>query len=392
MKSILFKNKGLLDLDFVRSFGVSVKDNDNPIGFFGTGLKYAIAIILRDKHKVSIYLGEELYEFGTIQKIKRGKTFDFVTMNGETLGYTTELGKNWKMWQAFRELYSNCKDEAGIVTRGDAKNEAEDDCTIISVEGSEFDDWFTNKDEIILSSDPLSTTTSANIHNKYKGTIFYKGIRVSREENTLFDYNINQHLDLTEDRTVMWSWEIKDRISDAWLGCHDKELLMKAITAEDGVLENKLDFNRRRKPTREFLETVEIAVEAGITNVNSSAIKKCQSLSKKLSPTMCELSSVQKIQLKKAKEVLLFMGYDIDRYSLIVAEELGNLCLGMAKNNTIYIAKRCFHMGTKMVTSTIFEEYLHLRHNLEDNTREMQNFLLDIIFTAVEEYALKDAI
>ena len=86
------------------------------------------------------------------------------------------------------------------------------------------------------------------------------------------------------------------------------------------------------------------------------------------------------------------MGYEVQKYPLVVAEDLGNLCLGMAKNDTIYIAKRCFHMGTKMVTSTIFEEYLHLRHKLEDNTYEMQNFLFDIIFSTIEEYALKEAI
>lgn len=392
MKSILFKNKGLLDLDFVKSFGVSVKDNDDPIGFFGTGLKYAIAIILREKHKISVYLGKDLYEFGTVKKIKRGKSFDFITLNGETLGYTTELGKNWEMWQAFRELYSNCNDEGGTVSRGKIKKCTEDNHTVISVEGCEFDDWFTNRNQIVLSSDPLSITIDANIHNKDKGTIFYKGIRVLREQSSLFDYNINQHLDLTEDRTIKWSWELEMRISNAWLGCHDEALLMKALTAKKGTFEASLNFDRTKAPTEEFLRSVEIAVEAGIGNVNPSAIKKCQSLSERLSPVMCDLSSVQKSQLEKAKKVLSFMGYDVNRYSLIVAEDLGNLCLGMAKNDTIYIAKRCFHMGTKMVTSTMFEEYLHLRHNLEDNTYEMQNFLFDIIFTTIEEYAFKEAI
>ena len=393
MKSILFKNEGLIDLDFIRSFGVSVKEGDNPIGFFGTGLKYAIAIILRNKQKISIYVGNELYKFGTIEKIKRGKSFDFITMNDEVLGYTTELGKNWEMWQAFRELYSNCKDELGEVFRGDSEQEAQEGYTVISVEGPKFEDWFINRNQIVLSSEPLCETLHANIHNKDIGTIFYKSIRVQREESLLFDYNINQQLDLTEDRTVKWSWEVSQRIASAWLRCTDKILLKRALTANKQTFEGSLNYDNSTKvPTSEFISVVEDIVLDGITNVNPSALKKCQSLSEKLSPVKCSLSTVQKAQLKKAIRVLNFMGYEIEKYPLIVAEDLGNLCLGMAKNDTIYIAKRCFHMGTKMVTSTIFEEYLHLRHKLEDNTYEMQNFLFDIIFTTIEEYALKEAI
>ena len=41
----------------IRTFGVSVKDSESPIGFFGTGLKYALAILLRERHDVIIQSG-----------------------------------------------------------------------------------------------------------------------------------------------------------------------------------------------------------------------------------------------------------------------------------------------------------------------------------------------
>lgn len=44
---IIFRNKGVIDPKSITTFGVSSKENPGAIGFFGTGLKYAIAILLR---------------------------------------------------------------------------------------------------------------------------------------------------------------------------------------------------------------------------------------------------------------------------------------------------------------------------------------------------------
>lgn len=107
---IIFKNKGAIDVRAIKILGVSVK-KDNAIGFFGTGLKYAIAICLREGCPLSIWSGGEEYSFTTKKVAITGQDFDVVCMNGEELGFTTELGKTWKLWQAFRELYCNCTDE-----------------------------------------------------------------------------------------------------------------------------------------------------------------------------------------------------------------------------------------------------------------------------------------
>src|SRR5690606_21178629 len=98
--------------------GINVKDGDNPIGHFGTGLKIAIASILRMGGAITIYRGMDRYEFDTIGVVVRGKGFDLVglSINGAEqteLGFTTELGKNWEPWMVMRELESNCRDEAG---------------------------------------------------------------------------------------------------------------------------------------------------------------------------------------------------------------------------------------------------------------------------------------
>ena len=62
---VIFENPGEIDPLAIRTFGVSVKEGDNPIGFFGTGLKYALAILLRTGHQVSMQAGELTLAFGT---------------------------------------------------------------------------------------------------------------------------------------------------------------------------------------------------------------------------------------------------------------------------------------------------------------------------------------
>lgn len=40
---LTFHNPGELDPRLITTFGVSIKESTNPIGYFGTGLKYALA-------------------------------------------------------------------------------------------------------------------------------------------------------------------------------------------------------------------------------------------------------------------------------------------------------------------------------------------------------------
>lgn len=60
-RTIIFHNPGELDIRAVTTFGLSVKKSDNPIGQFGTGLKYAIAVALRHGCDVEICAGRERY-------------------------------------------------------------------------------------------------------------------------------------------------------------------------------------------------------------------------------------------------------------------------------------------------------------------------------------------
>jgi hypothetical protein len=57
----------------------------------------------------------------------------------------------------------------------------------------------------------------------------------------------------------------------------------------------------------------------------------------------------------------------------------------MAENDRIYISRRAFMMGTKTVAGTAIEEFIHLRYKYEDESRGMQEFLLDRLVSLGEQ-------
>src|ERR1700676_3943518 len=98
MTYVVFENPGEIDAAAIATFGVSVKESDNPIGFFGTGLKYALAILLRTGHKVSIQSGERAHAFSLQEVTIRSFPFSVVCMDGAPMGFTDAVGKTWVVW------------------------------------------------------------------------------------------------------------------------------------------------------------------------------------------------------------------------------------------------------------------------------------------------------
>lgn len=106
---IVFQNKGLIDLRALKTFGVSVKDCPGAIGYFGTGLKYAVAILLREGCEVTLYRGRKAYKFTATSRKIRDQEFAIVSINGEEMGFTTALGKDWELW-----VNDNHRDRGGL--------------------------------------------------------------------------------------------------------------------------------------------------------------------------------------------------------------------------------------------------------------------------------------
>lgn len=398
---IVFENKGALDIRAIKTFGVSSKeDKSTAIGYFGTGLKYAIAILLRNNHKVAIVTGHERYEFDTVQSTIRNDTFDIVTMNGEELGFTTELGKDWELWMAFRELYSNALDEHGKVYRADMA-ELDADNTYVMVQGVDFDEVFDKRHLYFLcEANPHRVASNATVEvydrsRQAESTIFYKGIAASNTKvPAMYDYNFLKGVTLSEDRMIKSQWDVTWNIPGVVLQSQDKAFIKKMVQAPDLSFEGGLNYNHGVHANIDtFLDVVgDLRKEFKDTQINRTAIemhKKHRKVTTTMPGISCRLNKVEQKQLKKAvkfcKDVL---DLDLDDFELIVAKDLGGMDnLGRAdiENGKMYISKRCFQEGTKRIAVAILEEYTHCKYRVHDETPQQKWIYLNQIVSLGEE-------
>ena len=384
---IIFRNAGTIDPKSITTFGVSSKENPGAIGFFGTGLKYALAILLRHGCDVTIYSGTKRMDFGTKREKVRVDEFSFVTMNGKRLGFTTELGKTWEVWQAFRELYCNCLDEAGEAFEVAEEPKPAPGQTTIVVRGEAFRDVWATRSEIILSTEPILSNEAVQVHPGQSHFVYYRGVRAYRLGSpSMFTYNLQRKVDLTEDRTIKYQWDIDAAVRKGFMEADDGHMIHRAVTAPRGTYEHGLSFEGVL-PSETFLNTVGRLARAFDGSLNRSAMEACRIwlMDQLHEARPVELTPLEAARLDKALKFCVQIGYPVTDYPVVVSEFLGEDVLGRAHGETIYVSKRALMMGTKMLAGTLLEEFLHLRHKLRDNDRGMQNFLIDALVSMGEQ-------
>lgn len=370
-----FMNNGDFDVRAMLTMGLSAKAEDS-IGFFGTGFKYAVSIILRlgGSIKVSTLSGE--YEFTVRNEEVRGKEFGIVYVNDREAGFTTHLGANWEPWMAYRELYCNAKDEGGEVSfdKGDFD-------TIIEVRCAEVEKAHHESGMYFLRGSPLSTYYAAEIHEK-RPFIYYKGIAVKEAGDLMYSYNILCPITLTEDRTARSEYEIRYAIQQAVQNCTDEAMLRRVLRSGEHT-EARMSFDECWGVSDAFLRVSSelLATDAGLCEGARKILEK-----RNVGGNWPEFepNNVQQKMLDKAKAFLEGIEIDVDRFPLKLVRGLGDGVMGRAFEGTIYLSEVPFHMGTKQVASTLLEEWVHLKYGVKDFDRQMQSWLFDKILSLGE--------
>ena len=382
MKTVNFCNNGILDATAISAFGVNVKDNDSAIGYFGTGLKYAIAVVLREGCDITIQAGDTDYLFTTVKTAVRGKTFDVIHMNGVQLGFTTELGKNWEMWQAFRELYCNTLDEKGYVSTDVPSHQAHE--TTVRVDGEKFYQAYLERNSIVLETESFIDTERCSVHRGHSKFTYYKGVRIyDALKHSLFTYNIRMALDITEDRTAKYAHQLLWTISDTIRTSTDRKFITKCLLAERGLLESDIDLTDGfGEPSDVFLDVAE-GLRLNL-DVNRSIFAVLAKHNRLPTPKAATLTDVQQVMLERAIKFSKAIGYPVDFYPIVTSAELKSGFHGLAEDSTIYLSPDVFDMGTKYLASTLIEEYLHLHTGYGDMTRELQNHLFNAVVSLGE--------
>lgn len=384
--TIYFCNAEAIDLNAIALMGVSVKVGDSPIGFFGTGLKFSIATLLRTGHKVTLIRNGEMIPFAVDCENIRGEAFDRVRMGDERLGFTTKLGRTWEVWQAYRELYCNCLDEQGSIN--DFPPEVEYG-TVFAIDGEGIEQCHRNRRDIFLSTKPIYADDECEIHQGGGAHAFYRGVRAHKHgRHALFTYNVTARLDLTEDRTVKSPYMLEHYAELAVAGSDDEDLIQSILMAPEGTFENGFDYSGVcYKPSPAFMA---VAYRLrGNVHCNRGAIKIWEKYADiKMAYDPVELDAFEEEVIDRAIVLVARLGVDIDRRDFLVVDGLGENIFGAVRNQRILIARRALDMGHRFVASTLYEEWLHKTEGLADQSRDLQNLLFEKLFAMVERVSV----
>lgn len=276
MTAIVFETPGLIDVRAFTTMGISSKPNsDAPIGQFGTGLKYAIAVLVRMGAEPVVWIGKDQYVFYKHPTTFRDKSFDLVMMRAKRwpqrlwrdheLPFTTEYGKFWKPWQAFRELEANTRDEGGTTfeTREDTGQDiiGRPLMTRIVVEHPEFYEAWQDKDGVFLprASAVLKKDEILEVFEGESPFLYYHGMRVYElPKPSMFTYNIVRHVELTEDRTLRWQFQAAEALGDFTSKSENRDFVRQVVTADDEHWESDVSYDSYvpQTPSRVFREVV----------------------------------------------------------------------------------------------------------------------------------------
>ncbi|NIS10880.1 MAG: hypothetical protein GWN97_02800, partial [Thermoplasmata archaeon] len=185
--------------------GASTKRDDaSKIGMFGTGAKYAIAALLREKVPVEIRTSETVeagqwggidmaqttlksYRFKTVPVDMRGHLFDQIYLledserKGTPLSFTTEMGGlGWTVEHALRELVSNALDEPEpaikVVAGSDRSQHAGETAVYVGMTPAVADFWNSIDRWFLFRREPVASGDGWGVYSRWG-----PGVRVYRK-------------------------------------------------------------------------------------------------------------------------------------------------------------------------------------------------------------------
>lgn len=403
----VFENAGVLDTRLVTTLGTNVKpDCESPIGYFGTGLKLALAVCARLNYPTYVQFGDgHTYMLHVSSDNVRGKDFSFLSLeqlDGDItiaqsikLPFTTEFGKNWEPWMVLRELESNMRDEVGGKLHYATVVPPPNMGTVRFIIGGEFAakcEEYRRHAFFDVAHQPIYSDDNCDIAlTDGSGAVFYRGIRVGTYKPMLYTYNLKQHIDLTEDRTFKYYWEVESAVGTCIKQCKNEDILSHVLTAKPNTWEADsndfmpssaaIEWPDQYPMQATFLRVALRVYEKQPRLLNNHVYKAIRDAKGDREPYELARTTVeQRAQLRSAISLLYRLGYDIKRYQVIVtAATDNNGRLGWVHMNDptrIFISPLVFEQGYECLVGTLLEEYCHLDTGHRDCSRSMQDWLV----------------
>lgn len=405
--SICFYNNGTLDKRAFTMLGLSAKSSDEAIGFFGTGFKYAIATILRHGCDVTITANGKEYNFYTKSDRFRDTEYNAIYCSYALSSYdnpdgvvkielpfTTHLGASWKLWQAYRELFTNAKDEGGGVQPIDIDDPA---CTFkpgdvcVYVTGPDFvavydnhDMYFLNAETVVQGYKIRAVAQQQRSNNVVYYKTMYTGTQLDRL--TYFTYDYTHTMPLTEDRTLNDTWLIGSHICELWLEKMSYDLLIEHLPkiAKDVYYEYHLNTGYHTG-SEDFMRACEYLNKHNrpMPMWARDAYIRQLPFSQQIEPYTP--TRFERRKLKRAIAILAHHKRIIDTDKLVLCASLPEDVLGYYNKGFIYISREAFNRGFEKLLGTLYEEHIHMIEGLDDMSRAIQNLLVDKCAALMEQ-------
>lgn len=267
MKNYLkIQSKGEIETEAFTLIGASSKRNDaTKIGYFGSGLKYSIAALLRNNIDFKIFQGENEIKFDVVDKSFRNDVYKAITVNGKETSMTTTMGgSDWDIpFAPFREIYSNALDEDSDVLLTTTTNlVGEIGTTTILIEmTSAMTDFYNNINEYFCDKNPnvLTTNKFGTIYPKASNgftKLFRKGILCYEDTKpALFSYN-SPEFTINESRVLNNQYGASASVARIWKASKNEELILELINGlkggNAGYYEHTLPFSTYEIFTNEW--------------------------------------------------------------------------------------------------------------------------------------------
>lgn len=432
-KYILIQNDGEIETNSFELIGASTKRGEaGKIGFFGSGLKYSIAYMMRQEIDFKVFSGELEIKFTTIPETIKEQQFDRICINGKPTSYTVTMGPTWKEdWYVLREIYCNALDESNcqfvreteIVQPLEGKTRIYIEVTSkLQMVINEWDKYFSFDREPVFVMDNCYTSFLANeesgvngrqritVFNKTEGILYRKGIRVYNNKRLCYDYQF-EFMNINEDRTAKSTSAMSYCCASLFARFPNEEYVRNILrsAADEQPCDEFFDISHTRPDDGFSKEWIRFSQENILVikeicgkyadDLNRSAKEHflipayfARELKKQVPEVqilgmgrtigdvgMSDIEKTPKMEflLKEVQKSLTEMGYIVP-YEISVAEFDDEATLGQAdlKDKRIYLADKVFDMGRRKIALTLIEETEHIASQDEDETREFQNHLI----------------
>ena len=424
MNYLRISNKGEIEIKALKLMGASSKrDDESKIGYFGSGVKYAIAFLAREGYDLEIYSGLNRIKVTTQKESFREKDYDIIHINGVETSFTTEMGPDWKLWYSIREIYCNALDEGdGDIEEVDEKiKNAGFTYFYIKMNDkirdflSHFSEYFSLKRNDLVYEHKLNDEN----HNVRltrdcdiklfppigeKLIVYRKGIQCkSGDYNSIYNYDLDK-VSINESRIADYSWEIYEKIANMYGYCNDIRVLRKLFQhlTDSSYYEDSIDWNYADKFSEVWIDVignrvlVPYLLSGWFVDVKNPLLLPTALINRlveyfgdrvnvpdgfmglKTAYKLKELEPLQEYMYKSVCEFIKECKIKIT-YPIKFAEFKDVTILGLALTDSkeILINTRCFDKGKQTVLMAIIEEQIHIDSDAGDCSREFQHAMLE---------------